>query len=112
MDGVTIVAMRMLLALALFAGCASTQALETAQRHVQACEYQRDVAAAAGDQQRAARIDADCGAWRTQVAIEQDRVQRSEARRDRFAAARQARRDRELSCTSRTYGDTTRTTCD
>jgi hypothetical protein len=114
---------RILSLLALMAGCASTRALDHAQWNVQQCEHQRDVAGASGDGARAARIDADCGAWRAQVAIEQERVERSRDQRrgagavlggmsQGLSAAGTTSAPRQpISCSSTTVGSSTFTSC-
>ena len=100
----------------LVSGCVSTRALEHARANAQACEHQEQVARAQGSP-HAARIAADCGWWRTQVAIERERVETSRDRRRAAGAAMSglgnAHRGtgRSVSCTSNAVGSTVYTDC-
>lgn len=98
-------------------GCASTAALENAQRHVAACEYQERMERAAGAPQADA-TGAACAAWRGELAAEQTRHASAERRRDRMAAtatlstaSSTAPTPQPVSCSSTVVGSSTFTSC-
>jgi len=110
-----------ILSLLLFGGCASTAALENAQRNVEMCEYHERMERAAGDP-RAGSTSASCAAWRTQVTLEQSRLDDAHDRRqaaaavlsglgNAHAAAGQSSGPPPMSCTSTSVGKTTFTSC-
>jgi hypothetical protein len=107
--------------LLLSAGCASTAALENAQRNVAACEYHEARERAAGDP-RAASTSASCAAWRTQVTLEQARLDDAHDNRQAAAtvlsglgnahtAAGSSHSSTAVSCTSTNVGNMTFTNC-
>jgi len=96
-----------ILSLLLFGGCASTAALENAQRNVEMCEYHERMERAAGDP-RANATAASCAAWRGELAVQQTRyAERAERRRLRASTASAA----PVSCSSTTLGSSTYTNC-
>lgn len=121
--------MRILLALAVLAGCATTtteapppaatvDALTAARGHVQACEDHRSAAERAGDYAGALRIGSACNDWRYEVARlerqDEDRRERRVEKRRAVGRALSGFRDAysgSVNCTSTAVGNTVHTTC-